>query len=231
MGSHIKVTETRPSYMKNSRYNAHTEPLLKQLHLLNVKDIFDVQCMIFWYKFVNKKLPNYFHDMFKYNHEVHDIRTRSHDRLPLYPTRTSGARSVLRHHLPELLNTFPKYLIDKIKTHSLYSISHHIKCYLIDLYSYDCSIIDCYICSNIWEWQVAEVETLVLWPTLIADRSLGSLNGNSGGGRRLVGSRWFIRFSKDINGSITLRSTSEWIMILFVMASLIELYPSKAYVF
>ena len=163
--------------------------------------------------------------MFKYNHEVHDIGTRSHDRLHLYLTRTSGARNVLRHHLPELLNTFPKYLIEKIKTHSLYSISHHIKCYLIDLYSCDCSIIDCYICNNIWEWQVAEVETLVLWPTLIADRGLGSRNGNPRGGRRLVGGHWFIRFSKDTNGSITLgsTSTSEWLMILFAMASLIEL--------
>ena len=176
-----------------------------------------------WYKFVNKKLPNYVRDMFKYNHEVHDIGTRSHDRLHLYPTRTSGARNVLRHHIPELLNTFPKYLIDKIKTHSLYSISHHIKCYLI---SYDCSIIDCYICNDIWEWQVAEVEILVLWPTLIANRSLGNRNGNPGGGRRLVGGRWFIRFSKDTNGSVTLHSTSEWIMILLAMASLIELYPS-----
>ena len=203
--------------MTNSRYNAHTEPLLKQLHPLNVKDIFDVQCMKFWYKFVNKKLPNYFLDMFKYNHEVHDIGTWSHDQLQLYPARTSSARNVLRHHLPELLNTFPKYFIDKIKTHSLNSISHLIKCYLIYLYSYDCSII---------EWQVTEVETLVLWPTLIADRSLGSRNGNPGGGRRLVGGRWFIRFSKDTNGSITLRSTSEWIMLLFAMASLIELYPS-----
>ena len=142
------------------------------------KDIFDVQCMKFWYKFVNKKLPNYFSDKFKYNHEVHDIGTR---RLHLYPTRTSSARNVLRHHLPELLNTFPKYLIDKIKTHSLFSISHHIKYYLIDLYNHDCSIIDCYICNNIWEWQVAEVETLVLWPTQIAVRSLGSRNGNPWG--------------------------------------------------
>ena len=212
--------------MTNSRYNAHTVPLIKQLHLLNVKDIFDVQCMKFWYKFVHKKLPNYFRDMFQYNHEVHDIGTRSHDRLHLYLTRTSGALNVLRHHLPELLNTFRKYLIEKIKTHVLYSISHHIKCYLIDLYSYDCGIIDCYMCNNIWEWQVAEVETLVLWPTLIADRSLGSRNGNPEGGRPFVGGRWFIRFSKDTNESITLRSTSEWILILFAMASLIELYPS-----
>ena len=131
------------------------------------------------------------------------------------------------NHIPELLNTFPKYLTDKIKTHSLYSISHHIKCYLVDLYSYDCSIIDCYICNNIWKWQVAEVETLVLRPTVIADRSLGSRNGNSVGGRRLLSGRWLLRFSKDTNGSITLRSisTSEWIMTLFAMASLIEFVP------
>ena len=197
------------------------------LYLLKVKDIFDVQCIKFWYKFVNTKLPNYFPDMFQYNHEVHDIGTRSHDQLHLYPTRTSGARNVLRHHIPELLNTFPKYLIDKIKTHSLYSISHHIKYYLIDLDSYDCSIIDCYICNNIWQWQVAEVETLVLRPTVIANRSLGSRNGNPVGGRRLVSGRWFLRFSKDTNGSITLRSisTREWIMTLFAMASLIEFVP------
>ena len=76
--------------------------------------------------------------------------------------------------------------------------------------------------------QVAEVETLVLWPTVIAEHSLGSRNGNPGGGRRLVSGPWFLRFSKDTNQSITLRSssTSEWIMIIFSMASLIELYSS-----
>ena len=33
--------------MTNSKYNAHTDPLFKQLHLLKVKDIFDVQCLKF----------------------------------------------------------------------------------------------------------------------------------------------------------------------------------------
>ena len=134
--------------MTNSKYNAHTDPLFKRLHLLKVNDIFDVQCLKFWYKFVNKKLPNYFRDMFKYNYELHEIGTRSHDQLHLYPTRTSGARNVLRHHIPELLNKFPKYLTERIKTHSLYSIFYNIKCYLIDLYNYNCTIIDCYICNN-----------------------------------------------------------------------------------
>ena len=71
------------------------------------------------------------------------------------------------------------------------------------------------------------METLVLRPTVIADRSLGSRNGNPVGERRLVSGRWFLRFCKDTNGSITLRSisTSGWIMTLFAMASLIEFVP------
>ena len=149
--------------MKNSRYNAHTEPLFKKLTLLKVKDIFDVQCLKFWYKFVNNKLPKYFRDMFKFNHELHDIVTRNHDCLHLYPTRTSGARNVLRHHIPELLNKFPQYLIDRIKTHSIYSFAHQIKCYLVDLYSYAWNDINCYVCNYSREWQIAKAETCILW--------------------------------------------------------------------
>ena len=134
--------------MTNSRYNAHTEPLFKQLHLLKVKDIFDVQCLKFWYKLVNNELPNYFRNMFTYNHELHDFGTRNRDRPHLYQTRTSGVHNVLRHHITELLNRFPQYLIDKMKTHSMYSVAHHIKFYLIDLYSYDCNEINCYICNK-----------------------------------------------------------------------------------
>ena len=149
--------------MTNSRYNAHTEPLFQQLHLLKVKDIFEIQCLKFWCKSVNNKLPNYFRSMFTYNHELHEIEARNHDRLHLYPTRTSGARNVLRHHIPELLNRFPPHLVEKFKTHSLYSVSHHIICYLIDLYSYDCDEIDCYICKNNWERKIGDSVTWVLW--------------------------------------------------------------------
>ena len=134
--------------MTNSRYNAHTEPLFKQFHLLKVKDIFDVQRLKFWYEFVNNELPSYFRNMFTYNHELHDFETRNRDRLHLYQTRTSGARNVLKHHIPELQNRFPQHFIDKMKTHSMYSVAHHIKFYLIDLYSYDCNEINCYICNK-----------------------------------------------------------------------------------
>ena len=39
--------------------------------------------------------------------------------------------TIQRLHIPDLPNTFFEYLIDKSRAHSLYSISHHIKCWLI----------------------------------------------------------------------------------------------------
>ena len=62
--------------MTNSKYNAHTEPLFKELEVLKVSDIFDAQCMKFWYKFVNKSLPEYFGTIFTFNNELYQIETR-----------------------------------------------------------------------------------------------------------------------------------------------------------
>ena len=73
----LKLQKRALRIMTDRKYNAHTEPLFKHLRLLKVNDIFDVQCLKFWYEFVNKKLPNYFRDMFKYNYELHGMGTRS----------------------------------------------------------------------------------------------------------------------------------------------------------
>ena len=41
-----------------SKYHAHIEPLYQELKLLEVKELFDVQCMIFLQYFTNCSLPN-----------------------------------------------------------------------------------------------------------------------------------------------------------------------------
>ena len=61
--------------MTNSKYNAHTEPLFKEVGMLKVKNIFDVQCMKFWNKFVNKCLPEYCGTMLTFNNELYQIET------------------------------------------------------------------------------------------------------------------------------------------------------------
>ena len=144
-----KLQKRAVRIITNSKYNAHTEPLFKDLHLLKINDIFDVQCMKFWYKFSNNTLPNYFWSMFQYNSSLYETETRNHDRMHVFPTRTFGARNVLRHHLPELVYQFPADLIRKAKTHSITAFSNHIKHHILESYSYDCIELNCYVCNNI----------------------------------------------------------------------------------
>ena len=87
--------------------------------------------------------------MFQYNSSLHDIETRNHDRMHVVPTRTFGARNVLRHHLPVLVYRFPADLIRKAQTHSITAFSNHIKHHLLESYSHDCIELNCYVCNKI----------------------------------------------------------------------------------
>ena len=132
----------------NSKYNAHTEPLFKFLRILKVKDLFDVQCLKFWYKFINKLLPAYFKDMFQFNYDIHGIETRNRDSLHLFPSRTTSARNVLRHSIPKLLLDYPTNIIEKARTHSIASFTSRLTVFILDRYNSECTITNCYICNR-----------------------------------------------------------------------------------
>ena len=129
--------------MTNSKYNAHTNPIFKSLKMLKVKDIFDVQCLKLWYKFVNNELSYFFKSMLTYNHELYETETRSHSMPHLYPTRTAGARNVVRHRSPELLFEFPANLMGKVLTHSISTFVSHVKSYMISSHSSECIQMNC----------------------------------------------------------------------------------------
>ena len=141
----FKLQKRALRIITNSKYNAHTEPLFKKMNLLKIKDIFDMQCMKFWHKFVNKKLPNYFHSIFIYNNELYDIETRNHDNMHLFPTRTTGAKNVLRHRIPEILAGFPPIIIERALTHSICAFASYIKRHLLESYVDACFEVNCYI--------------------------------------------------------------------------------------
>ena len=78
--------------------------------------------------------------MFQYNSSLYETETRNHDRKHVFPTRTFGARNVLRHHLPELVYQFPAE-----RQKLIVSLLFHI----LESYSYDCIELNCYVCNNI----------------------------------------------------------------------------------
>ncbi len=59
-----------------SKYNTHTNPLLKILKVLKVNDIFKLQELKFYYKYKNNKLPHYLQSLpFHPNTRTHDHDT------------------------------------------------------------------------------------------------------------------------------------------------------------
>ena len=102
----VKLQKPALSKMSDIKHHAHTEPLFKELEILKISDIFHVQCMKFWYKFVNKSLPEYFDTTFTFNNKLYQIETVGQDQLHRFPIRTISARNVLRHRILDLLQEF-----------------------------------------------------------------------------------------------------------------------------
>ena len=143
----IRLQKRALRIMTNSKYNAHTEPVFKELCLLKLGDIFDIQCMKFFFKFKNETLPKYFRSLFTFNHEMYQIETRNRDNLHFFSTRTGGAQNVLRHHIPTLLLKFPRQINDMVLTHSIHAYASRLKLHVVESYSNNCSNAQCYICS------------------------------------------------------------------------------------
>ena len=65
--------------------------------------------------------------MFKYNRELHAIGTWNYDRLHLCPTRTSGARNVLRHHIPPNLMLFDWFIQLRMLRYQLLGLHQQLR--------------------------------------------------------------------------------------------------------
>ena len=134
--------------VNRAKYNAHSEPLLKKSGLLALRDIFDLQCFKFYYKFKHGLLPAYFQNFFTRNDQIHDHDTRQKTDLHHFPTKKSRTDFCIRHYIPNLFNKLPADLKSKFDTHSLASFSHNYKRYVLQKYSTECAIPGCYICGR-----------------------------------------------------------------------------------
>ena len=132
-----------------SKYNAHTEPILKELKLLKVADILKRQQLKFYYKYKHDMLPIYLQDLpFNPNTETHGYHTRQQHQIHQPLAKHEYAKRCLRFDLPNLVNNTPDIILDKIHSHSLDGFSWYIKQYILGTYQITCTILNCYICSR-----------------------------------------------------------------------------------
>jgi len=71
--------------VKNSSYNAHTNPLFKELELMKFSDIIDLNIAKFVFQFKSNSLPLLLMETYMHNDQIHDhnTRNRTNPRPPL----------------------------------------------------------------------------------------------------------------------------------------------------
>ena len=75
-----------------SKYNAHTEPLLKTLNLLKIENIIKTKALKLYYKYKRNELPKYFESIFTESNDNHSHDARHKSLLYQLPTKTSTGR-------------------------------------------------------------------------------------------------------------------------------------------
>jgi hypothetical protein len=132
-----------------SKYNAHTEPLFKLLNILKLDDVFKINVLKFYFKYTHGELPHYFNSFgFTLQRQIHNHNTRNRNLLTLNPIRTLQASKCLRNYIPSFINSLPVEISSKFHTHSFLGFSNYCKKFYLGQYSYECSILHCYICNR-----------------------------------------------------------------------------------
>ena len=128
-----------------SKYNAHTDPLFKQLNILKAADLFHLSHLKLHHKFVNNKLPAYISEMLTFNR--HSYNTRSQLPARTFSRTTSGTKRV-KCHIIKILDSTERIILEKVNTHSLSGFCQYFRRQKISSYQSDCTIEGCYICRN-----------------------------------------------------------------------------------
>ena len=114
----IQTTKRAARIITCSKYNAHTEPLIKTLNLLKIEDIMKTKELKLYYRYKQNELPKCFESMFTESNDNHSHDTRPKSLLNQLPTKTSTGRLCIRHYIPELLSKTPECITEKLDTHS-----------------------------------------------------------------------------------------------------------------
>jgi len=84
-----------------SKYNAHSEPLLKTLNILNVTDLYKLHELKFCYKLEHQTIPHYFRNsVFVRHRQNHRYNTRNTNNYQYPKVKHEYAKKCLRYSVP-----------------------------------------------------------------------------------------------------------------------------------
>jgi hypothetical protein len=132
----------------NSKYNAHTCQLFKNLNTLKAPDICALHCLTFCYKLENGQLPGYFLNSNLFVKITHNFNYRRPNNYVIPRIHHEFARHGIQYKIVNIFNEMPVQFKEKIYSHSLSGFRTYIKKHIISNYELLCSVENCYICGR-----------------------------------------------------------------------------------
>ena len=98
-----------------SRLNAHTEPLFKSYNILKLDDLYKQQELKFYYKFVHKKLPDFYLNFtLLRSSDQHNYNTRQNNNFITPRLRYNSSKSSILKRLPSIINETSENILEEI---------------------------------------------------------------------------------------------------------------------
>ena len=126
----------------------HVEPLLKQLNLLKVSDIFHNSLLKLFYKYKSGNFPHYIMHIFSDATSTHDYNTRSHKILGHPTTHLYGSEKCVRYQLPRVIEKADPNILEKVNTHCYTGFCLYLRRISVQNYKSECSQRNCYTYQN-----------------------------------------------------------------------------------
>ncbi len=116
----LKLQKKAVRMISRSKYNAHTDPLFKELKQLKVMDIYKLNEFKFYHKYINNKQQQYFQQLHLIpNHIIHNHTTHHNQNIHITRENNKFAQLCIRYNIPHLINNAHPLIKPKFATHSI----------------------------------------------------------------------------------------------------------------
>ena len=133
----------------NSKYNAHTEPLFKKEKILQLEDLFKLQCVKLMFKKIHNTLHSYHTSKLLTNYEITQTNTRQKDNINIDIQNNTNLSKM--NSINYKVGTAWNELDQSVKEHALQSLptfTRNVRKWYISKYKETCNIDHCYTCNS-----------------------------------------------------------------------------------
>ncbi len=116
--------------LSRSNFDAHTDPIFKELHIIKFRDICSLQIGQFMFSYKHGLLPASFDTFFTLNSEIHNYLTRNAKSFHLPLCRTNICQFSIRYQGPKFFNSLGDEIVNSV---SFQSFTFRLKAYLFEL--------------------------------------------------------------------------------------------------